>query len=45
MTKQRLRAIEVLTDLIRTSYNMVLDVDAEENEREVEALEEEEEEG
>jgi len=41
-TKQRLRAMQVLTDLIRTSYGMVRDVEVEELEREVTALEEEE---
>ena len=40
-TKQRLRAMQVLTDLIRTSYGMIRDVEIEELEREVSALEEE----
>ena len=41
-TKQRLRAMQVLTDLIKTSYGMIRDVEIEELEREVTALEEEE---
>ena len=40
-TKQRLRAMQVLTDLIKTSYGMVRDVEIDEFEREVATLEEE----
>jgi len=39
-TRQRLRAMQVLTDLIRTSYGMIRDVEIKELEREVSALEE-----
>ena len=42
ITKQRLRAMQVLTDLIKTSYGMVRDVEIEELEREIASLEEEE---
>jgi polyhydroxyalkanoate synthesis regulator phasin len=38
----RVRAMQVLTELIRTSYTMVRDVEVEELERETETLEEEE---
>jgi len=38
-TKQRLRAMQVLTNLIKTSYGMVRDVEIEQLEREVNALE------
>ena len=41
-TKQRLRAMSVLSDLIKTSYGMVRDVEIEWLEREVAALEKEE---
>ena len=41
-TKQRLRAMQVLTDLIKTSYGMIRDVEIEQLERDVSALEEEE---
>lgn len=43
-TRQRLRAMEVLADLIKVSYGMIRDVEIEELEREVKALESEEEE-
>ena len=42
-TNQRLRAMQVLTDLIKTSYSMIRDVEIEGLEREVKTLEEEEE--
>jgi len=42
-TNQRLRAMQVLTDLIKTSYGMIRDVEIEGLEREVKTLEEEEE--
>jgi hypothetical protein len=38
-TTVRLRAIEVLAELVRTSYTMVRDVEVEEIERETETLE------
>ncbi|MFQ6115709.1 MAG: hypothetical protein ACE5NG_16740 [bacterium] len=41
-TKQRLRAMQILTHLIKTSYGMVRDVEIEELEREISALEEKE---
>ena len=40
-TTVRLRAIEVLAELVRTSYTMVRDVEVEELERETEELEKE----
>jgi hypothetical protein len=40
-TTVRLRAIEVFTELVRTSYTMVRDVEVEELERETEDLEKE----
>jgi len=40
-TRQRLRAIQVLTDLIKTSYGMIRDVEIKELEREVTSLEKE----
>jgi hypothetical protein len=40
-TQVRLRALEVLNELIRTSYTMIKDVEVEELERETESLEEE----
>jgi hypothetical protein len=39
-TQVRLRALEVLNELIRTSYTMIKDVEVEELERETESLEE-----
>lgn len=42
-TRQRLRAMQVLTDLIKTSYGMIRDVEIEELEREIEKVEEEKE--
>jgi len=41
-TTLRLRAIQVLNELVKTSYTMVRDVEVEELERETETLEEEE---
>jgi hypothetical protein len=41
-TTVRLRAMQVFTELIRTSYTMVRDVEVEELERETETLEKEE---
>jgi ribosome-binding protein aMBF1 (putative translation factor) len=41
-TTVRLRAVEVLAELVRTSYTMVRDVEVEELERETEKLEKEE---
>ena len=40
-TTVRLRAVEVLAELVRTSYTMVRDVEVEELERETEELEKE----
>jgi len=40
-TKQRLRAMTVLSDLIKTSYGMVRDAEIEQLEREIEELEKE----
>lgn len=41
-TVHRLRAMNVLSELIRTSYSMVVDVEIEQLEREIKALEKEE---
>lgn len=40
-TKQRLRAMQVLTELIKTSYSMIRDIEIEELEREIKKLEKE----
>lgn len=41
-TNQRLRAMQVLSDLIKTSYGMIRDVEIEQLEREITQLEKEE---
>ena len=40
-TKQRLRAMQVLTELIKTSYSMIRDIEIEDLEREIKKLEKE----